>query len=576
MAYLVIARKWRPQTFDEVVGQPHVVKILRNAIESNRIAHAYLFAGARGVGKTSVARILAKAVNCDKRVDSNPCNRCTSCASITNGSSVDVLEIDAASNRGIEEIRELRESVRYLPAVSRYKVYIIDEVHMLTGPAFNALLKTLEEPPAHVIFVLATTSPHKIPITILSRCQRFDFRRIPLKEITAHLKKIVEAENLALSDAVISVIAREADGSMRDAQSLLEQVLTFVAGGALGGELEAEVSRDGGADKEILELLGIVDQELVRDAADAILAQDILSAIKIVDVVYGRGYNAERFCQELATYFRNLLLLKIAGNEGKKLIQLPETGIVELENRLDKVSTENLQYYCSFLIKSINDLRFSSLPKLSLEMILIQLCKIPVLHSIPSIISRIKEMEKRILAHAKGILPAEDMEQRRAVSSSSSVISEQIQAPLPETEATDNNLQQPKTWDSFIRFLRMKKRRFLADILSNGRVLTFTDSEIRVELSSGFNLIDENTKRTVNDLAREFFERDVSVVITGNKSANGASSTEAKRAMKKLYNEAKSSVPVSLILDILGGRIVDVKKDKQGEEGLSLEENGVE
>ncbi|HDM77108.1 MAG TPA: DNA polymerase III subunit gamma/tau [Deltaproteobacteria bacterium] len=564
MAYLVIARKWRPQTFDEVVGQPHVVKILRNAIEANRIAHAYLFSGARGVGKTSVARILAKTVNCKERTKSNPCNKCTSCTSITNGSSVDVLEIDAASNRGIDEIRELRESVRYLPAVSNYKVYIIDEVHMLTGPAFNALLKTLEEPPGHVIFVLATTSPHKIPITILSRCQRFDFRRIPLAEITAHLKKIVEAENLSISEGVLSVIAREADGSMRDAQSLLEQVLTFIAGG--------------GSDKDVLELLGIVDQGLVQEAADAVIDQDVLRTIRIVDAVYNRGYNAERFCQELAIYFRNLLLLKISKDDGKQLIDLPESVLGDLGKRVDKITAENLHFYCHFLMKGINDLKYSSLPKLSLEMLLVQLCKIPTLHSIPSIISKIKELETRLISHTKGVSSSRAEEPSMKALQDSPVISEQLQEPLQEVPAVSDiqDKELPKTWEGFLSFLRRKKKRFLADILYSGRLLLFSDSEIRLELNSGLNLIDDNTKKTINSLAKEFFGKDVQIVLSGNKSENGANLVAAKREKKKLYNEAKSSGPVSLVLDILGGTIIDVKKDEQEEEGLSLEENGLE
>ncbi len=564
MAYLVIARKWRPQTFDEVVGQPHVVRILKNAIESNRIAHAYLFAGARGVGKTSVARILAKTVNCKKRSGLNPCNACMSCTSITNGSSVDVLEIDAASNRGIDEIRELRESIRYLPAVSKYKVYIIDEVHMLTGPAFNALLKTLEEPPGHVIFVLATTSPHKIPITILSRCQRFDFRRISVSQITGHLKKIVSEENFTISDRVLAVIAREADGSMRDAQSLLEQVLTFVAGG--------------GSDEDVLELLGIVDQVLVQEAADAVIDQDIVRAVRIIDTAYRRGYNAERFCQELARYFRNLLVLKVAGDEGKELVDVPESGLRDLEGRVSRVSAENLQYYSHFLMKGINDLRFSSLPKLSMEMILVQLCKLPHLHSLPSIVNRIKEMERRLLSHAKGITTENLPEQGTETTDESPVISEQLQEPLQEVDEMPGakKRKQPATWEGFLSFLRSKKKRFLADILANGKVLLFNDSEIRVELNSGLSLVDESMSRTVAALAREFFGNDVKIVLTGGSTVNGNNLGEARKAQKRLYEEAKSSAPVSLVLDVLGGRIVEVKRDIREEEGLSLEENELE
>ena len=227
MEYEVLARKWRPRLFEEVIGQGHITQTIRNAITSNRLAHAYIFSGARGVGKTSVARILARAINCRDIRDGNPCNQCISCKEIINGSSVDVQEIDGASNRGIDEIRELRDNIKYMPSSNRYRVYIIDEVHMLTIPAFNALLKTLEEPPSHVKFIFATTEPHKVPVTILSRCQRFDFRRIPVKLIINHLEMVTEKEGIDITRSGLSIISREAEGSMRDAESLLDQVASF-------------------------------------------------------------------------------------------------------------------------------------------------------------------------------------------------------------------------------------------------------------------------------------------------------------------------------------------------------------
>ena len=228
MSYLVLARKWRPQSFDDIAGQGHISRTLQNAIRTNRIAHAYLFTGVRGVGKTTAARILAKALNCERGPTPEPCNQCSHCEEITNGNSIDVLEIDGASNRGIDEIRQIIENVRYQPAKCRFKIYIIDEVHQVTKDAFNALLKTLEEPPPSVKFILATTEPHRLPETILSRCQRFDFRRISLREIVERLADIANKEGLKITNGALVLLAREADGSMRDAQSLLEQVLAFV------------------------------------------------------------------------------------------------------------------------------------------------------------------------------------------------------------------------------------------------------------------------------------------------------------------------------------------------------------
>ena len=243
MSYQVLARKWRPQSFEEVIGQKHVVKTLQNAIVHNRIAHSFLFAGQRGVGKTSIARILAKALNCQEGPTAQPCGNCNSCKEITGGNSIDVLEIDGASNTGVDDVRELRESVKYVPSKSRYKIYIIDEVHMLSNSAFNALLKTLEEPPAHVIFMFATTEPHKIPATVLSRCQRFDLRRISLEAIVKQLNEITSGEKIKISEQGLRWIAREAEGSMRDAQSILDRVISY-AGEKISDEDIAEVRRE--------------------------------------------------------------------------------------------------------------------------------------------------------------------------------------------------------------------------------------------------------------------------------------------------------------------------------------------
>ena len=294
MSYEVLARKWRPQVFQDVVGQEHIAQTLINAIKTDRLSHAYLFGGPRGVGKTSVARIFAKAINCEQGEPGIPCNKCSSCLAITKGSSVDVQEIDGASNRRIEEIRELRENIKYMPSASKYRIYIIDEVHMLTKEAFNALLKTLEEPPAHAKFIFATTEAHKVPVTILSRCQRFDFKRISPIQIVSHLENISKEEGIVISKSGLGMIAKAADGSMRDAESLLDQVIAFT-----GSEVE---------DKYIAEILGIVDTDIVFRASDAILEGSPQKCIEIIDKIYNYGYDIKEFYRTLMDQFRNLLI----------------------------------------------------------------------------------------------------------------------------------------------------------------------------------------------------------------------------------------------------------------------------
>jgi DNA polymerase-3 subunit gamma/tau len=382
MSYLVLARKWRPQSFEDVVGQPHVTKTLQNAVRSNRIAHAYLFTGARGVGKTSVARILAKTLNCEQANSAQPCNQCSNCREITQGNSVDVLEIDGASNRGIDNIRELRETVRYRPAKGRYKIYIIDEVHMLTTEAFNALLKTLEEPPEHVLFIFATTEPHKIPSTILSRCQRFDFRRIPIQQIVKHLKSIVVQEKVGISDGVIYAVAREADGSMRDSQSLLEQLLAF--------------SGDGLSDEEILDVLGVVDRRSVHRVGQAILAGDVRTCLEVVSDLYRRGIDSRRFCQQLCDHFRNLLFLALGESEGSVQLDLPEEERKLLREEVSKTNSDSLYLYFQMILKGEEEIRRSSLPRIGLEMLLLRLAQLPRLESLASIMEKLTSLENRL------------------------------------------------------------------------------------------------------------------------------------------------------------------------------------
>lgn len=381
MPYEVLARKWRPQLFEAVIGQEHITQTLKNALLSDRLAHAYLFSGARGVGKTSVARILAKAINCGEGQGGNPCNKCTSCNEITNGSSVDVQEIDGASNRGIDEIRNLRENIRYLASHGGYRIYIIDEVHMLTSPAFNALLKTLEEPPEHVKFIFATTEPHKIPVTILSRCQRFEFKRIPILKIQEQIKRIMEKEGIRVSDSGISIISREAQGSLRDAESLLDQVVSFT-----GPDVE---------DDQIRTVLGVLDRDIIFRTSQAIIDGDSKLCLEIIDEIYNYGYDIKAFYGEIEGQFRNLIVSLISP-EPSQILDLPDNELRETKKQASHAGMERLLQSINFLINREVDLRYTNNPRIALEAIFLKLSRLTEYLSFDELIKKIEAIEKRL------------------------------------------------------------------------------------------------------------------------------------------------------------------------------------
>ena len=351
MSYLVLARKSRPQTFAEVVGQRPVVKTLQNSLARGRVAHAILFSGVRGVGKTTLARLMAKAINCEGETDQPPCNRCRSCLEITAGNALDLHEIDGASNRGIQEIRELKDRIRFLPTSSRFKIIIIDEVHMLTTEAFNALLKTLEEPPAHVYFMFATTELHKIPVTILSRCQQYELKRVPAAELSAHFRRLAEAEGFEIEPAALALIVREAEGSVRDGLSLLDQVFSF-------GE---QLIRT----EDVIEDLGLVDRQALLRLTTALLDGDRSTALTTLDEIYAYGLDIKRFSADLMDYFRTLILCKVPGCD--QLLDLPGEELDSFKATAQKYTLETLHQKLILLMTAVEEIRHSSQPRLALE-----------------------------------------------------------------------------------------------------------------------------------------------------------------------------------------------------------------
>jgi DNA polymerase III subunit gamma/tau len=573
MSYLVLARKYRPQSFEDLVGQEHVSRTLVNAINSGRVHHAFLFTGARGVGKTSAARIFAKALNCEQGLSPQPCQQCASCVEITAGRGQDVFEIDGASNTGVDDIRELRENIRYLPSHSRFKIFIIDEVHMLSINAFNALLKTLEEPPDHAKFIFATTEPHKIPITILSRCQRFDFRKISLLAITEHLRKMVDAEQVEISDRSLALVARRGEGSMRDALSTLDQVLAFC-----GNRV---------ADEEVQGLLGMVDRRLLLDTVEGIVECDsrrVLDGVRRVDDL---GHSFRRFCQELVESFRALVLIKVVEEPGD-LLETTVDELAQLQQLADRSGVEDLQRVLTLLVKTEAELAGSTFPRLALEMTLVRLTHLPPGKEIGALLRKVEDLERRLTGNGSAVavaavtpptaerVPPAPREEPRPVKvvpeAESKAVAEPIAAsepalaPAPAAAVADQT-----SWPELVKHVR-KARPRIGSILEHGRLVRFALPELEVGFVAGsFHLEqmkDSETAEIFQDLAEEFFRQPLKlrvVAVDGDHCDRVPPSlAEERRSLEtgrkeQLEQEAREHPVIKAAQEILGGEIVEIK-----------------
>ena len=497
MSYLVLARRWRPQNFDEVVGQRPVTQTLKNAIAKDRVAHALLFTGPRGVGKTTTARILAKAVNCERGRTPDPCSECASCNAIAAGRSVDCLEIDGASNRGIDEVRELREIVRYAPSRDKHKVIIIDEVHMLTEPAFNALLKTLEEPPPGVIFILATTHAHKIPPTILSRCQRHDFRRLGQEEILPRLQQIAREEGAAVSDGAMKSIARAAEGSLRDAQSLLDQAIAY--------------SGDTVNEEDVAVVLGLVEGELLAETTQAIIERDSSRALAVVESLSARGDDLQRFCQELLAHLRDLMVSK-ASKDPTPLLQLSRVPADTIRAQAAAMTLADLETTFQVLSRAEYEMRRAPHPRFVLEMALVEATEARSLQTLEVLLTRLAALEEKLLAGRAAdpkpsALPlfssaAPPPAPRPSVDAPPSVPAESAKAPQ-------------EGWSRITRLLEQKKRS-LAALLVEAKEVTLEGDRLIVVLENGTafarsTLDDPEHRRLVAGAAAEVFGRPLTV-----------------------------------------------------------------
>jgi len=568
MSYLVLARKWRPQVFEDVVGQRPITQTLQNAISQKRVAHAFLFTGARGVGKTSTARILAKALNCEMGPQINPCNQCTTCKEITNGTSMDVIEIDGASNRGIEEIRELRENVRYSPAKSRYKIYIIDEVHMLTREAFNALLKTLEEPPSHIVFVFATTEPHKIPATILSRCQRYDFKRIPLREIIGSLKKIVEEEKVQISQRGLLLIAQESEGSMRDAQSLLDQVISY------GGK---DVR-----DEDIAEVLGVIDQKILYDTIEAIAEKNAEQCMKIVEHVYHYGYDIQHFCQELLQYLRNLILLKVSEHP-EELMELPEEELGPLKRQAEKFRFDQLNHLFNLLLRGEEEVAHSTFPRTMLEMTLIRMATLQPILPIDEILKKLEALGKtdRLTitmeeSQDKGVYkelekPEKDEQPTKLIMERASPSFEKVipseQSQMEEGWGESKKIYEER-WKGLVDFARARNP-ILGSLLAFGNLIHMSDERIEIGFEKDSfhydRILEKGNRSQLESICHEYIQRKAKLIISpldqgaGSKGRMVFNSERIPRnkVEKGLENRGEENSIIQETLRIFNGKIVE-------------------
>lgn len=556
MSYLVLARKWRPQLFDDLVGQEHVAQTLKNSIAADRVHHAFLFTGARGVGKTSAARIFAKALNCQEGPTATPCGVCPSCVEITSSQGIDVLEIDGASNTGVDDIRELRENIRYLPSRSRYKIFIIDEVHMLSINAFNALLKTLEEPPEHAKFIFATTEPHKIPITILSRCQRFDFKKIGLTPLQARLRFIVDQEGITISDDSLAAVARSGGGSMRDALSTLDQVIAFC------GEQVA--------DDEVQNLLGLVSRRLLVSTLEAVFERDSRQVLTLIQKVDDHGHSFRQFCRQLVELTRALVVLKVAEEPGG-LIDFSETEVQELRAITATVVIEDLQRILENLIRTEAELATSHFPRFTIEMVLIRLSNMPAGIDIVTLIERLEGLERKLA----GGLPVTPKTVTQAVPAPPPDISDAPppQEPtgkkseaLPVTESSDKN------WAGLVAFVNGRRRPRISSLLEQSNLLLLDLPRLRIGMPGKYlSLADGDTRESIRQLAAEYFAVDVKVeyekVGNGEKAPPSLHEERIQQEsdrQKKLRENALEHPMVKSALDIFDGEVDTIKPIDKG------------
>jgi len=601
MSYLVLARKARPQTFDEVVGQRPVVKTLQNSLMRDRVAHAILFSGVRGVGKTTLARIMAKAINCEKGPAENPCNICESCRTITAGSSLDLYEIDGASNRGIQEIRELKEKIRFLPTSSKFRIIIIDEVHMLTTEAFNALLKTLEEPPAHVYFMFATTELHKIPITILSRCQRYELKRVVPVELSRHLQNLAQAEGVQIEQGALDLIVREADGSVRDGLSLLDQVFSF-------GEKNISTA-------DVVQVLGLVSREVILKLTRALLEHDSVVAFQSLEETFSYGMDLKRFTTDLLGCFRTLILCKIQGCD--ELLDISQSELTLFQDLAREYSLQTLHMQLTLLMQGVEQMRYSGQPRLALETTFLKVIESHEVTPVVTLLSRLDSLlagnntqnngemaaeekgfvsgmvkknipvapevegkaaaeptSKPVLPPAQPVSPAippepsyrgavemdeEEVECLEDVNEAPLVQSEEcLDKQVPRVEPHQRNVR--RDWMDFIAYVR-ERSVWMAQDLQRADSAREQGEELLLSYGDSANctlLCKDENKKMITEYVLDFFQKDLSVRFVLPDQSCGETQEGQASPLKERHQLANDPL-VLMTAEIFNGQIGDIR-----------------
>lgn len=504
MSYTALYRKFRPSRFEDVKGQEHIVTTLQNQIKADRIGHAYLFCGTRGTGKTSVAKIFARAVNCENPVEGSPCGECASCKALAAGTSMNVIEIDAASNNGVDNIREIVDEVSYSPAEGKYKVYIIDEVHMLSIGAFNALLKTLEEPPSYVIFILATTEVHKIPITILSRCQRYDFRRITIDTITDRLRELMEAEKISVEEKALRYVAKTADGSMRDALSLLDQCIAFHFG--------QELTYD-----KVLNVLGAVDTEVFSRLLRHVLGQDVTGGIGLLEEIVMQGRELTQFVTDFTWYLRNLLLLK-SSDDIEDVIDVSSDNLARLKEEAQMLDVETIMRYIRIFSELSGQIKYASQKRILVEIALIKLCRPDMEKDFGSVVERVRVIEEQ-LENGVAVMPAgvSGYAGEGVMSGQTGAPAMRERPPLPKAIPEDVQMAVER-WQEIVSGASMPMKQYLKE----ARLSLGGDNKLMVlvedGLASDYFLKQEGHKELLTQMLSDAVGKEIEVTVQGIQS----------------------------------------------------------